>query len=120
MKNKQMKDIDARNEKKFHAKYTKMENGCWNWIAAKDRHGYGVFRVRGWLGLAHRLSYEYFIGPIPEGLFVCHVCANRSCVNPEHLVTGTHKQNMKDRFKTGIVNQYSSPEHSLFKDFNYR
>ena len=34
---------------------------------------------------AHRVSYEFFVGPIPDGMEVDHLCRNRACVNPEHF-----------------------------------
>lgn len=80
-------------------------DSCWNWTAGKYRGGYGQFRrlVDGkWtMAKTHRYSYEYFKGAIPKGYQICHTCDNPSCVNPEHLFAGTHKDNMQDMVKKG-------------------
>lgn len=71
-----------------------------------DRYGYGTFRVGGRDGYtekAYRFSWMAFIGPIPDGLCVCHACDNPSCVNPSHLFLGTHKDNMQDAWRKGRI-----------------
>jgi hypothetical protein len=42
---------------------------------------------------AHRLSYEFIFGPIPEDHEVDHLCRLRPCVNPFHLEVVTHQEN---------------------------
>lgn len=71
--------------------------GCWFWIKSLNNKGYGYSRKTssGSL-LAHRASYEIFIGEIPEKMCVLHRCDNPSCVNPDHLFLGTMKQNTTD------------------------
>lgn len=49
----------------------------------------------------NRISYELFIGPIPDELFVLHKCDTKSCVNPNHLFVGTHTDNMQDEISKG-------------------
>lgn len=65
-------------------------DGCWLWLGATTTAGYGVTNA----GLAHRLTYEYFIGPIPEDRLLDHVCRNPSCVRPDHLDVVTHRENV--------------------------
>jgi hypothetical protein len=69
---------------------------CWNWTRAINNKGYGVAYFLGRQTLAHRLSYEVSIGPIPEGMFVLHRCDNPRCINPSHLFAGTQLDNVRD------------------------
>lgn len=74
-------------------------NGCWVWTGPMDPYGYGkFFRVEPLKGRtrlpAHRASYEYLVGPIPDGLVLDHLCRNHPCVNPEHLEPVTDRENI--------------------------
>jgi hypothetical protein len=53
-------------------------------------------RVGGKLKMEHRVVFEQTYGLIPDGLFVCHRCDNRECINPEHLALGSQSQNVRD------------------------
>ena len=76
------------------------ESGCWSWTGPK-RNGYGVFYTGSDDRSAHRISYEVFKGSIEKGLILRHTCDNPSCINPDHLIPGTMKDNAMDRQSRG-------------------
>ena len=79
---------------RFTEKTTPAENGCIEWTAYRGHNGYGRFYLDGRGALAHRWSYEFHVGPIPEGLVIDHLCRNPGCVNPEHLEPVTPQENV--------------------------
>lgn len=82
------------------------ETGCHIWLGTVCKDGYG--RIHGPNAprkaspvLIHRVAFEQLVGPISEGMKVCHRCDVPSCVNPDHLFLGTQKDNLQDMFRKG-------------------
>lgn len=93
-------------EFRFWAKVRKgTPRECWPWTGAAStvRTGekYGRFWFRGRLDMAHRASFILNVGPVPPKALVRHSCDNPICVNPAHLLVGTHTDNMRDRSARG-------------------
>ena len=76
-------------------------DGCWLWTKSIDYGGYGRIGQRGVNARAHRVSYEHFVGPIPDGLSLDHLCRNRRCVNPDHLEPVTGSENTRRGIAAG-------------------
>ena len=85
-------DIEERFWK--HVRKEEWEDGCWLWNGALDKDGYPKLAdgKGGWVQ-GHRFSHELFLGPIPAGLVIDHLCSTPSCVNPIHLEAVPQREN---------------------------
>ena len=77
---------------------------CWNWTAGTNSGGYGQIQCVDKLWKAHRMSYLLHHGTIDGTLKVLHKCDNKLCVNPDHLIQGTQKENIYDMIRKGRAN----------------
>lgn len=71
--------------------------GCMEFYGASNEKGYGIIKIGNKSRKAHRISYEFFNGSIPEGKSVLHHCDNPCCVAKEHLYVGTNDENLMDK-----------------------
>jgi hypothetical protein len=88
--------LDARTNKQA-------ANGCWEWTGCFANTGYGsmgIPRTRKVMNV-HRLAWIVTNGDVPAGLYICHRCDNRKCLNPDHLFLGTAADNMRDSRQKG-------------------
>lgn len=99
------------------------ENGCWLWEGALNPSGYGAVNgqpVNGKINTqAHRHSYEVFVGTIPEGMELDHLCKNRRCVNPDHLEPVTHLINVRRGDACRATDTHCANGH-LYEDGTWR
>ena len=77
--------------------------GCWLWSGCRNTLGYGIVSPGGQGNnvYAHRISWELHFSSIPKNMCVLHHCDNPSCVRPDHLFLGTHKDNALDKVQKG-------------------
>lgn len=84
-------DLSLSYSEKFWS-FVKKSDGCWVWTGS-TADGYGRFQAAGLNFSAHRISYTWIKGKIPDGLQIDHLCRVRRCVNPDHLEPVTSQIN---------------------------
>ncbi len=97
-----MRKVARSVRERFEEKFIPEPNsGCWLWTAVCKKKGYGLFGMGRSMRLAHRVSFDLYVGEIPDGMFVCHKCDTPACVNPDHLFLGTVSDNARDMVNKG-------------------
>src|SRR6266849_5646239 len=105
-----------------------VKDECWLWRGHIKKDGYGCFGGHNTSEVfaeikensAHRIMYTLIKGPIPKGLLVRHTCDTPACVNPNHLVVGTHKENSQDMCRRDRVHKGPRPGQQKLSDKNVR
>lgn len=100
---------------------------CWVWAGSVSQQGYGRLTIsnngKKRTRAAHRVSYETFIGDIPEGLTIDHLCRNRKCINPDHLEAVTIGENVRrgnPLWKQEMARTHCPYGHEYSEDNTYR
>ncbi len=104
IKEKTITQIDAAMKFRWHIDE---ETGCWICESGHtDKQGYRFTRIAGIRTRVHRLAYWVFNNKSPKGKVIRHICDNRACINPLHLVAGTKRDNTQDMIQRGRASDW--------------
>jgi hypothetical protein len=92
-------------------------SGCWQMTGCHDRDGYAQFHRDKKNSKAHRISYEWYKGKIPDGLTIDHLCKNKGCVNPDHLEAVTIQENGRRHNAAGYKKWWAQLSDEKRQDF---
>ena len=97
-------------------------DGCWPWLGARDKDGYGIFSFWDREARKHRTvrasRYWYeivFCRRIPHGYMVCHKCDNPPCMNPNDFFLGTNQDNQRDSIRKGRNTRTKLSAYDIYK-----
>jgi hypothetical protein len=98
-------------------------SGCVLWLGSLDDKGYGRIRQPGKTSLAHKVAYELYVGPVPDGMELDHLCRNPACRAVWHLEPVTHRVNLlrgvgpaaKNAAKTVCVNGHPFDDANTYR-----
>lgn len=101
-------------------RYVVTNTECWEWAGLLTSNGYGLWPDKSYgTRRAHRIFYTTFVGPIPDGLVIDHLCRNRMCVNPEHLEPVTARENVQRGYDAILAGRCQSQRHELATDADW-
>jgi hypothetical protein len=89
---------------------TRKDGECLTWLGACSK-GHGLIFRKGKVKMVHRVVYEEFVGKIPKGLVIDHLCRNRACVNIKHMEVVTHRTNILRG--VGLAAKHSNKIHCI-------
>lgn len=92
---------------RLSAAITTNDQGCWLWTKSRTEDGYGQISVKRMMIRCHQVAYHLYVGPVPAGLQLDHLCRNRACCNPWHLEPVTpginSRRGLRSRWKSTIT-----------------
>jgi hypothetical protein len=101
-------------------------SGCWLWLGALTKDGYGMITIKNKQYYTHILLYEFTKGQIPEGLVLDHLCRNPCCCNPDHLEAVTQAENVarglspeKTRARFAAMTHFKKCGHPITPENTY-
>jgi hypothetical protein len=107
-----------------HVEYSPDPDPCWVYMGARGHFGYGEITIKRKQWKAHRLAWEVWRGPIPDGKWVLHRCDNPPCFNPRHLFLGNQTINQRDssakgRTRNGSILKTHCPRGHPYAETDY-
>lgn len=104
---------------RFESKTRPAANGCIEWAGSINGSGYGTFYAGERKSVvAHRWAYQHYVGDIPPGMYLDHLCRNRTCVNPSHLEPVTQRENLR-RGETNASKAHCPQRHPYSEENTY-